>query len=207
MPKAHDQHTLRKINTRSLNLSLMLGLIFLLPNTYAAVSTNSLALWANCFLSIGYVLASSVSVLAYKQKHHDRLEYTMNLAIAAFLLVIISIIWINIYIRIYQGFTYGSISFALGLFSLYILINSYMFFRTYYYGKVEKSTIMLTQANIYLVKLSLNFTVLGSLLLTHFFYRYPWAKYFDLLCSLLLSIFILIKAIELYNSTKKIHFL
>jgi Co/Zn/Cd efflux system component len=203
MPKkSHDVTVLKKINTRSLHLSLILGLTFLIPNIYAALSTRSLALWTNCFLSIGYILASGTALFAYKAKEHKKLERILSLAIAIFLLIIMVIIWCNIYIRLQQPVSNGSIFFAFTLLILYVIINSYMFFRTYYYGKFEKSHIILTQANIYLIKLILNIVIIASLSITHFYCQRSWAIYFDPACSLLLSIFIMLKAQELYKRAK-----
>lgn len=192
----------KKINIRSLYLSLILGLIFLLPNIYAALSTQSLALWTNCFLSIGYILTSALSLFAYKAQHNKKLDSFISRVMSIFFLVIIAFIWFNIYLRLQQPITHSSISFAILLLSLYVVINSYMFFRTYYYGSAENSSIVLTQSNIYLVKLGLNITIIVSLLITDFLSTNPWSKYFDPVCSLLLSLFILSKAKELYTRSK-----
>lgn len=202
MRHQHSPHSLREINTRTLYLSLVLGVAFFIPNVYAALSTNSLALWTNCLLSVGYIIMSCISLVAYKMAYSHKLERRINLFLAMFFLMIISIIWFNIYLRLQQALKHGPLSFALILLSTYIILNSYMFFRTHYYGTIEKSNVMLTQANIYLIKLSLNITIISSLILSNYFSTYHWAKYFDPCCSLILSIFILSRAKELYNKTR-----
>jgi cation diffusion facilitator family transporter len=208
MTEEKKRLSLKKKNTKSLYLAIILGIGFLIPSIYAAYTSNSLSLWTTCFLSVGYILASIASLFAYKMHEHIsakfnfglyKLESLVNLFISIFLFIIILTIWFNIYLRLKQPTLPGSMVFALTLLSVYILINSYMYFRTHYYGRAEKSSVMQTQAHIYLIKLSLNIVVISSLIIMHFFSNYWWALYCDPCCSILLSIFIAAKAINLFS--------
>ena len=209
-PGADGFHAYRE-RERSVRLSCGLALGGVVVAIVAALSANSVTLWAETLRITGEFMANVFAWLTVRKVArgndgefnygYGKLENLATMAVAVVMLGAWAVITHSAINRLRHPVLVHGVELGLAFDALAAIANGVMWRRTWHLARQSPSPIMEAQWRLFRAKMTSNVCTVVSLSLTLGLARYAWSTVIDPLGSLLVSCFLLFTAYRLISSS------
>lgn len=182
---------------------------------FIAISSNSLALWADWIATLLDFLAIFIAWQGFKKIETNSTEVfnygfgrfesfaSMGMSVLmvfSFLCIMTVVVMRFITPVMVEGF---GVLLGIILHLIFGAINGALLYKTAYLEKQEKSTLMTAQRRVYTIKFSANLIMFLSLVFAFFGGHYRWVVYVDPVAAMVIAIMILASATKIFRHSAR----